>query len=143
MIRQLRAHPIAVNAVMVAVLLYLACGLLFAHTEQVFWGKGLYCAAANAMTEGDCNVNPTTWIAYVVNTIEHVGLVAISGAALAVFTSKVSAVLVKRHLDNSERRMKLHFEAKLEERLRHHLGKPSENGNRPATEVVGSVTEEA
>lgn len=102
-----------------AVLLYFVCSLIYAHTEHVSIWHSFYCATANAMTEGDCNVNPTTWVGYVVNTIEHVGLVAVGAGFLGVFTSKMASALTRKHVEDAEERIKGH----VEDRLRQHLGK--------------------
>lgn len=111
-------HRLAAGVIVGSVALYVVCGLLFAHAEHIPAWHGLYCATANAMTEGDCDVSPTAPLAYVVNTIEHLFLVAIGAAWLGVFTSRVSALLVKQHVERSEENIKRHVEA----RFQHHLG---------------------
>lgn len=118
MISFLRAHRALVGVSGFSVLLYVACGLLFAHAQHIPAWHGLYCATANAMTEGDCDVAPTTALGYIVDTIEHVALVAIGASALGVFTSRLSSALVRSHVETSEARIKRH----VEERFRHHLG---------------------
>jgi hypothetical protein len=108
-----RHHKLAAATIAVALALDVALGLAYAAvTPGLPWWHGLYCALANAVTDGG-DVTPANGAGYAIQAAEFVLVVPLFAATFSFFTSGLAAV----HVRESEERVKSHVEA----RLRHHL----------------------
>lgn len=96
-------------AVILVASLALDCvlGGVFAHLERIPGWHGVYCALADSETlGGDCAV--TRHIAYLVKFGELLLLVPLAGSALGLFTSGLSELHIRRHVNRAIKEIKDH-----------------------------------
>jgi hypothetical protein len=99
-------HRIALATIAAALVLDFALGLAYsAATPHLPWWHGLYCALANAVTDGG-DVQPQNGAGYAIQAAEYVTVVPLVAATFSLFTSALSSV----HVHASERRLKAHIE---------------------------------
>lgn len=108
-------HRLAVVTVVTALVLDVACGYLFARFQHIPVWHGLFCALANAVTDGG-DVGPTTRGGYAVTAAEYVLVVPLFAATFSLFTSALAAMHVRRSEKNVQDRV-----VAAEERLRAHI----------------------
>ena len=90
----MRHHHLALLTVAVALALDAACGVLFARFQGIPVWHGLFCALANAVTDGG-DVAPTTPGGYAVTAAEYALVVPLFAATFSLFTSALSSVHVR------------------------------------------------
>lgn len=107
-----RHHSRALATVAGALVLDAALGLAFAAvTPHLTWWHGLFCALANAVTDGG-DAPPVNAPGYAITALEYVTVVPLFAAAFSLFTSGLADVA------GAEERIKRHVSGA----LRHHLG---------------------
>jgi hypothetical protein len=85
-------HHIALVTLAVALVLDVILGVLYATVTpgMPVW-HGLYCALANAVTDGG-DVTPANGAGYIIQAIEYATVVPLFGASFSLFTSALSSV---------------------------------------------------
>lgn len=88
----MKHHHIAMVTVAAALALDVILGVLYALVTpgMPVW-HGLYCALANAVTDGG-DVTPVTGAGYIIQAIEYATVVPLFGASFSLFTSALSSV---------------------------------------------------
>jgi hypothetical protein len=85
-------HHIAMVTIAVAMVLDAVLGVLYAEVTpgMPVW-HGLYCALANAVTDGG-DVTPVNHAGYIIQAIEYATVVPLFGASFSLFTSALSSM---------------------------------------------------
>ena len=91
----MKHHHIALITVVVALVLDAVLGVLYAKVTpgMPVW-HGLYCALANAVTDGG-DVTPANHAGYIIQAIEYATVVPLFGASFSLFTSALSSMHLK------------------------------------------------
>jgi hypothetical protein len=82
-------------------------GILYSVAEHVPLWHGLYCALANAVTDGG-DVSPTNGFGYAVNAAEFILVVPLFAATFSLFTTVLTTKDVKAHVDKRHEELKAH-----------------------------------
>lgn len=99
-------HRVALVTIAAALALDVILGALYSvFTPGLPLWHGLYCALANAVTDGG-DVQPANGAGYAVQACEYVTVVPLVAATFSLFTSALSSV----HVRASEQRIKRHIE---------------------------------
>lgn len=108
--------------IVVAILMDVTCGLLFAGYEHVRWYQGLYWAEGEATTVGNSVYSATTPGAMIIKAIVGVTVIPLFAATFSIFTTALTAT----HVHKVGHDLKTHV-TREKEAIKRHIG-GGENG---------------
>jgi hypothetical protein len=90
-----------------AMVLDVVLGVLYSFAEHLPVWHGIFCAVANAVTDGG-DVAPSNPWGYAITSLEYVIVVPLFAATFSLFTTIVTTRDVKKHIDKRHQEMKTH-----------------------------------